>query len=111
MSPFLFLIKFGPRRPKSSPWTSLGHSRWFFAALLLRLGMLWWSWVLSSRFLLILGRLRGCPGDLYAAQTPIIMRFAEGHPFDVLELLRRLFRRLLVVFGLPWGALGELLAP
>ena len=39
------------------------------------------------------------------------MRFAEGHPFYVLELLRRLFRRLLVVFGLPWGALGELLAP
>ena len=39
------------------------------------------------------------------------MRFAEGHPFYVLELLRRLFGRLLVVFGLPWGALGELLAP
>ena len=39
------------------------------------------------------------------------MRFAEGHPFSVLELLRRLFGCLLVVFGLPWGALGELLAP
>ena len=39
------------------------------------------------------------------------MRFAEGHPFYVLELLRRLFGCLLVVFGLSWGALGEFLAP
>ena len=60
------------------------------------------------RFLMILGRLRG---DLYVAQTPLIVRFAEGHPFYVLELLRRLFGRLLVVFGLSLGSLGEFLAP
>ena len=39
------------------------------------------------------------------------MRFAEGYPFYVLELLPRLFGCLLVVFGLPWGGLGEFLAP
>ena len=60
--PSLFDIKIGPRRPTSSPWLSLGHSRWFFGALLLRLGMLWWRWVLSSRFLLIFGGLREVPG-------------------------------------------------
>ena len=60
---------------------------------------------------MIFGRLRGCPGDPYVAQTQLIMRFAEGHPFYVLELLRRLFGRLLVVFGLSRGSLGEFLAP
>ena len=60
--PFLFVIKFGPRHPQFSPWLSLGHFRWFFGALLLRLGMLWWRWVLSSRFLLIFGGLREVPG-------------------------------------------------
>ena len=39
------------------------------------------------------------------------MRLAEGHPFSVLDFLRRLFGCLLMVFGLPWDALGEFLAP
>ena len=43
------------------------------------------------------------------------MRFAEGHPFYVLELLRRLFGCLLVVFGPPlvcsWGAFGSIGLP
>ena len=60
--PALFDIKIGPRRPKSSPWISLGHSPWFFGALFVRLGMLLCWWVLSSRFVLIFGGLREVPG-------------------------------------------------
>ena len=60
--PALFDTKIGPRRPKSSPWLPLGHSQWSFGALFVRLGMLWWRWVLSSRFLLIFGGLREVPG-------------------------------------------------
>ena len=39
------------------------------------------------------------------------MRFGEGWPFSVLDLLRCVFGCLLVVFGLSWGALGEFLVP
>ena len=60
--PTFFDVKFGSRHPKASAWISLGHSRWSFGALFVRLGMLWWRWVLSSRFLLIFGGLREVPG-------------------------------------------------
>ena len=51
-----------PKVSKIISVVSLGLSRWAFGALLLRFGMLWWRWVLSSRFLLIFGGLREVPG-------------------------------------------------
>ena len=61
-APYHFGTTNYPKVSKIISVVSLGLSRWAFGALLLRFGMLWWRWVLSSRVLVILGRLRGVPG-------------------------------------------------
>ena len=61
-APFHFGTTNYPKVSKIISVVSLGLSRSAFGALLLRFGMLWWSRVLSSWFLLTFGGLRGVPG-------------------------------------------------
>ena len=61
-APFHFGTTNYPKVSKIISVVSLGLSRWAFGALWLRFGMLWWSRVLSSWFLLTFGGLREVPG-------------------------------------------------
>ena len=120
--PSLFDTKISPRRPKSSPWLPLGHSQWSFGALFVRLGMLWWRWVLSSRFLLIFGGLLEVPGWSLCSSNIINNEVCSRSPFFVFWSSSDVFLDafwwslgslglLLGSFWLPWVALGRLLGP